>query len=271
MIRFTCFINLTYLIMTTTTNADDLLIVSDEVKSENNDFLFFDTPSETKEEAIISFDLPEIEAKENTAVDFDFSFDTPSEEVKEEISFEEPLSESIDFFSTNEEKDENITETTVLETSENNDFSFGFDSIEKEDKTEILETSVIEEKMDFEIQELESKNEDIFNVETLSPEVSEKMTSVVWDLNSILDETISKLELRKTNLFALKDNKSTNIDDLNRQIAELKAKVKELESEVKNLETEDEQIEANITALQAMKLGEAVNNKESKKTTKKVA
>jgi cell division protein FtsB len=90
-------------------------------------------------------------------------------------------------------------------------------------------------------------------------------------LNSILDETISKLELRKTNLFALKDSKSINIEDLNKQIAELKAKVKDLESEVKSLETEDEQIITNITALQSMKLGEAVNNKDYKKTTKKVA
>jgi cell division protein FtsB len=90
-------------------------------------------------------------------------------------------------------------------------------------------------------------------------------------LNSILDETISKLELRKTNLFALKDNKSTNIDDLNKQIAALKAMVKELESEVKELESEDEQIITNITALQSMKLGEVVNNNIAKKTTKKIA
>jgi hypothetical protein len=75
--------------MTATQNNDDLLIISDEVKSEDNDFLFFDTPSEAKEETMISFDLPEIEAKtEDTAIDFGFSFDTPTE-TKEEIAFEE--------------------------------------------------------------------------------------------------------------------------------------------------------------------------------------
>ncbi|MDD5213865.1 MAG: hypothetical protein PHG82_05555 [Candidatus Gracilibacteria bacterium] len=233
--------------MTATQNNDDLLIVSDEVKTEDNDFLFFDTPTETKEEAIISFDVPEAstEIQEDSSIDFGFSFDTPSE-AKEEISFEEiKEDDSMNFFSMD------ATDSGILE--------------EKEEE-------ILDETPSFLMEEAkEVESEAIIAMPELSMEVTDKMSSVVGDLNSILDETISKLELRKTNLFALKDSKSINIEDLNKQIAELKAKVKDLESEVKSLESEDEQIVTNITALQSMKLGEAVNNKDYKKTTKKVA
>ncbi len=259
--------------MTATQNNDDLLIISDEVKSEDNDFLFFDTPSEAKEETMISFDLPEIEAKtEDTAIDFGFSFDIPTE-TKEKIAFEETTTSasgldffnieehkeeaSLDFFSAEEIKEEKVDDIVSLESS----------IIEEEAKEEILD-----ETPSFLMEEAtEVESEAIIAMPELSMEVTDKMSSVVGDLNSILDETISKLELRKTNLFALKDSKSINIEDLNKQIAELKAKVKDLESEVKSLESEDEQIVTNITALQSMKLGEAVNNNIAKKTTKKVA
>lgn len=225
--------------MTTTQNTDDLLIISDEVKTDN-DFLFFDFPiEETKiEDSIISFEDNKTEEKDSSDIDFFSSFSTPSE-VKEEKS------------------------------DEVNNFSFDtpiVSEIKEEAVEEVKEENMTNDVFSFDIPTPSKVKEEIY-----STQVTESMTNTVWDLNAIMDETISKLELRKTNLFALKDNKSTNIDDLNKQIADLKAKVKELESEVKELESEDEKIVNNITALQSMKMGEAVNNKDYKKTTKKVA
>lgn len=229
--------------MTTTQNTDDLLIISDEVKTDN-DFLFFDSPiEETKtEDSIISFEDNKTEEKDSSDIDFFSSFSAPSE-VKEEKS-DEVNNFSFDTPIVSETKEEAVEEV----------------------KEEAKEENMPNDVFSFDIPTPSEVKEEIY-----STQVTESMTNTVWDLNAILDETISKLELRKTNLWALKTDKTSTIDDLNKQIEALKSQVKELQGEVKWLEVEDEQIVNNITALQSMKMGESVNNKDYKKTTKKVA
>lgn len=230
--------------MTATQNSDDLLIVSDEVK-QDNDFLFFDDIVEAKEESpMISFE----ETKEEEKTDFvDFWFSLSEEKYEEEK--EETKEEKLDFEAFSLEMPE--TSTQAEETISDSAFSFDLP----------LTESKQEEKEEIFSQAEETKEE------SFSFDVKDNIASTVWDLNDILEETISKLELRKTNLGALRWDKNTYIDDLNKQIADLKSKVKDLEAELKSLETEDTQIEANITALQSMKMWES----STKKSTKKIA
>lgn len=229
--------------MTTTQNTDDLLIINDEVKTDS-DFLFFDTPVEEAktEDSIISFEETKVEEKDSS-IDFFSSFSTTSESKEE------------------------IKDTTSLET-ETNDFSFDIPLVKTEDVMEEAKEEANDEinNFSFETPIVSEIKEEIY-----SSQVTESMTNTVWDLNAILEETISKLELRKTNLWALKTDKTSTIDDLNKQIEALKSQVKELQWEVKWLESEDEQIVNNITALQSMKMGEVINNKNIKKEISKKA
>jgi len=85
------------------------------------------------------------------------------------------------------------------------------------------------------------------NTETLSP------TQVWFDRNAILDETISKLFVRASEIDSILEVKQNEVISIESQIEELNKLKKEKNSEIRDLNTEKDSAKSDIEVLNQMK------------------
>ena len=232
---------------TTTTQDEDLIILSDE--STSND--------------IFNFDFSSNDSMQNSSTEV-LDFSVSNEEPKQEISFW--LSEE---------------STPIIETS-NNDFSFSFDlwtnsevkNLEIQENNSSNDISLISNQEVSLVEDFKETKEiqDIKKVEVLdlnensfvSNEVSmekEKVSFDLWDVNSILDQTINQLSQRKDIINSKKDEKSSKVLSLQEQIKKLQKEVSDLKLDVEELDQETLKIDKNISMIEKMK-NESFENQE---------
>lgn len=235
------YFKLIYMSQATVNKDDDLIILSDEVTSNDDfNFDFLSNTSEEKTTDVIEFNSqPETKVDSSNDFNFDFTFDTNSDiafnstsldstaksEIKEDISIEQPNDLSSITFED--------TKTTV----------------------DLFETPVVSDELSFdvtpEVLPVASKSE-IFE-ETKAEIVENSNTALLWDRNDILNETIFRLEKRKEVISWVKWTKQDNVTSLKEKITELKSQVSLLEWEIKELEREEVWIDVDISTIEKMK------------------
>lgn len=233
---------------TQATQDEDLLIISD------------DTASDTDTSIEISLDdtTPAISLDSEPIIDLDA---TEGSTDTEAVSVEEDTTPTLDLGLTTpevltEETVQNSTETPeVLETETNDVNLWSLDlGISDAEVSEETSWDTVEESSQTE------GAEDISFGESIAAASAVAATSVGWEatMNSILSETITKLESRQEEIVSEKDGKSTQVSDLKEQIKKLEEEVALHEWEIQELESEAKKISTNIKWLEKMKLDEDV-------------
>lgn len=225
----------------TANKDDDLIILSDEVTSNDDfNFDFLSNTSEEKTTDVIEFNS-QVETKVDSSNDFnfDFTFDTNSD-----IAFD---STSLDSTAKSEVKEDIVIEQP-------NDLS----SITFEDTkatVDLFETPVVSDELSFDVapEVLPLVSESEIVEETKAEIVENSNTALLWDRNDILNETIFRLEKRKEVISWVKWSKQDNVALLKEKIAELKSQVSLLEWEIKDLEREEVWIDVDISTIEKMK------------------
>ena len=223
------------------TQDDDLIILNDSINIDNE----------------FNFDLNIDTKKENDSYLIDFSIDWLDQkqtEVKDESSNFNSIG-SLDFSFSNIWENTNNNEIIFDEktknlTEKNDESDFDFLDANLVTKDNVTETSITNDNI--QIKEKLNNNEVVsFNQPT---------ENNLWSRNDILDETINKLEKRKTVIWEIRSDKKTNLTDLEAQIKKLQAEVKDIKWEISELDTEEEWINVDIDTINEMK------NKKNKKT-----
>ncbi len=235
------YFKLIYMSQATANKDDDLIILSDEVTSNDDfNFDFLSNTSEEKTTDVIEFNS-QVETKVDSSNDFnfDFTFDTNSD-----IAFD---STSLDSTAKSEVKEDIVIEQP-------NDLS----SITFEDTkatVDLFETPVVSDELSFDVapEILPVVSESEIVEETKAEIVENSNTALLWDRNDILNETIFRLEKRKEVISWVKWSKQDNVALLKEKIAELKSQVSLLEWEIKELEKEEVWIDVDISTIEKMK------------------
>ena len=235
------YFKLIYMSQATANKDDDLIILSDEVTSNDDfNFDFLSNTSEEKTTDVIEFNS-QVETKVDSSNDFnfDFTFDTNSD-----IAFD---STSLDSTAKSEVKEDIVIEQP-------NDLS----SITFEDTkatVDLFETPVVSDELSFDVapEVLPVVSESEIVEETKAEIVENSNTALLWDRNDILNETIFRLEKRKEVISWVKWSKQDNVALLKEKIAELKSQVSLLEWEIKELEKEEVWIDVDISTIEKMK------------------
>ena len=235
------YFKLIYMSQATANKDDDLIILSDEVTSNDDfNFDFLSNTSEEKTTDVIEFNS-QVETKVDSSNDFnfDFTFDTNSD-----IAFD---SSSLDSTLKSEVKEDIVMEQP-------NDLS----SITFEDTkatVDLFETPVVSDELSFDVapEVLPLVSESEIVEETKAEIVENSNTALLWDRNDILNETIFRLEKRKEVISWVKWSKQDNVALLKEKIAELKSQVTLLEWEIKELEKEEVWIDVDISTIEKMK------------------
>lgn len=235
------YFKLIYMSQATANKDDDLIILSDEVTSNDDfNFDFLSNTSEEKTTDVIEFNS-QVETKVDSSNDFnfDFTFDTNSD-----IAFD---SSSLDSTLKSEVKEDIVMEQP-------NDLS----SITFEDTkatVDLFETPVVSDELSFDVapEVLPLVSESEIVEETKAEIVENSNTALLWDRNDILNETIFRLEKRKEVISWVKWSKQDNVALLKEKIAELKSQVSLLEWEIKELEKEEVWIDVDISTIEKMK------------------
>ena len=235
------YFKLIYMSQATVNKDDDLIILSDEVTSNDDfNFDFLSNTSEEKTTDVIEFNS-QVETKVDSSNDFnfDFTFDTNSD-----IAFD---STSLDSTAKSEVKEDILIEQP-------NDLS----SITFEDTkatVDLFETPVVSDELSFDVapEVLPLVSESEIVEETKAEIVENSNTALLWDRNDILNETIFRLEKRKEVISWVKWSKQDNVALLKEKIAELKSQVTLLEWEIKELEKEEVWIDVDISTIEKMK------------------
>ena len=235
------YFKLIYMSQATANKDDDLIILSDEVTSNDDfNFDFLSNTSEEKTTDVIEFNS-QVETKVDSSNDFnfDFTFDTNSD-----IAFD---SSSLDSTLKSEVKEDIVMEQP-------SDLS----SITFEDTkatVDLFETPVVSDELSFDVapEVLPVVSESEIVEETKAEIVENSNTALLWDRNDILNETIFRLEKRKEVISWVKWSKQDNVALLKEKIAELKSQVSLLEWEIKELEKEEVWIDVDISTIEKMK------------------
>jgi len=135
-------------------------------------------------------------------------------------------------------------------TEKNDESDFDFLDANLVTKDNVTETSITNDGIQI--------KEELNNNEVVS--FNQPTENNLWSRNDILDETINKLEKRKTVIWEIRSDKKTNLTDLEAQIKKLQAEVKDIKWEISELDTEEEWINVDIDTINEMK------NKKNKKT-----
>lgn len=223
------------------TQDDDLIILNDSINIDNE----------------FNFDLNIDTKKENDSYLIDFSIDWLDQkqtEVKDESSTFNSIG-SLDFSFSNIWENTNNNEIIFDEktqdlTEKNNESDFDFLDANLVTKDNVTETSITNDNIQI--------KEELNNNEVVS--FNQPTENNLWSRNDILDETINKLEKRKTVIWEIRSDKKTNLTDLEAQIKKLQAEVKDIKWEISELDTEEEWINVDIDTINEMK------NKKNKKT-----
>lgn len=223
------------------TQDDDLIILNDSINIDNE----------------FNFDLNIDTKKENDSYLIDFSIDWLDQkqtELKDESSTFNSIG-SLDFSFSNIWENTNNNEIIFDEktqdlTEKNNESDFDFLDANLVTKDNVTETSITNDNIQI--------KEELNNNEVVS--FNQPTENNLWSRNDILDETINKLEKRKTVIWEIRSDKKTNLTDLEAQIKKLQAEVKDIKWEISELDTEEEWINVDIDTINEMK------NKKNKKT-----
>lgn len=223
------------------TQDDDLIILNDSINIDNE----------------FNFDLNIDTKKENDSYLIDFSIDWLDQkqtEVKDESSTFNSIG-SLDFSFSNIWENTNNNEIIFDDktqdlTEKNNESDFDFLDANLVNKDNVTETSITNDGIQI--------KEELNNNEVVS--FNQPTENNLWSRNDILDETINKLEKRKTVIWEIRSDKKTNLTDLEAQIKKLQAEVKDIKWEISELDTEEEWINVDIDTINEMK------NKKNKKT-----
>ncbi|MBW7954840.1 hypothetical protein H3C61_03430 [Candidatus Gracilibacteria bacterium] len=231
---------------------EDLLIIGDT----DNDIIDFDFPSNT------------------TSSSIDNSLEIIDSPKVDEVSFDLG---GFDLLGGSEVENEKKEETSLAGTSlaaDNNtvdiDFGFGETSL-TEEKTDLALEAIKQEEV-LEDLNLEGKQEDLFDLtsnkeevtlnnlttfgeskEEVEKEVTPAKEEQIFDRNSILDETISKIQQRKDFISKTIEQKEDSASILDKKIAKLKEELSFLKKEVKDLEIEDGALDLDIANIEKMK------------------
>lgn len=235
------YFKLIYMSQATANKDDDLIILSDEVTSNDDfNFDFLSNTSEEKTTDVIEFNS-QVETKVDSSNDFnfDFTFDTSSDIAFDSTSLDSTLKSE-------------VKEDIVIE--QPNDLS----SITFEDTkatVDLFETPVVSDELSFDVapEVLPLVSESEIVEETKAEIVENSNTALLWDRNDILNETIFRLEKRKEVISWVKWSKQDNVALLKEKIAELKSQVSLLEWEIKELEKEEVWIDVDISTIEKMK------------------
>lgn len=225
------------------TQDDDLIILNDNT-SNDNDFNF-DLNIDSKKESV----------SDSYLIDFSIDWlDQKQTEVKDEPSTFNPIG-SLDFSFSNIWENTNNNEVIfddknkdLVDKSDESDFDFLDTNLETKDN--ITETSNINDNIKI--------KDELNNHEVVS--FNQPIENNLWSRNDILDETINKLEKRKTVIWEIRSDKKSNLTDLEAQIKKLQSEVKDIKGEISELDTEEEGINVDIDTINEMK------NKKNKKT-----
>jgi len=246
----------------TATTDDDLLIISDdsadadisleeasidisdaEETTTNEETISFDTdtevsaqPSETKEEVETPIQEESLATSEPVV---DLSLDTPDEKVEK--------TEATEVSQLEEVKQE------VANSEEVSDFSLDLGEGEvSETASEEIKTETLTEEAPTVVESFASSD-----------------VAVETGMNTILAETVAKLESRQTVIASEKDAKSGQVTDLKAQIKKLEEEVALHEWEIEELDSESKKIATNVKALEKMKLDEEVTKEHNSKRVPK--
>ena len=224
------------------TKDEDLIILSEDTEVAHElPELTLDLPEESDNSDIITFWDEEI------SLELDDATEEVSEVAEEEIIL------TLD----NEETAEIVVEESKeweTESSKEDASDFSFDLTTEESSEEVLEVKEEETAssadLDFGGFDLSSDWE---AESTWTTEVAVTVAATA-SMNSILEDTVAKLEARKDAIADEKSGKTAKVADLKAEIKKLEDEVLNLEGEVEGLDEEAEKITANIDGLQDMKL-----------------
>lgn len=215
--------------MTAVTTKDEDLIILDSDTSDIFDFWAVETKTETQDSS-----EPEI------VIDFwnsDANVKTESPQKVEDTKLDDSFAFDFDLWAS-----ETTTEEPVLTEPKPEDTSFDLFS------TEDVSTKSVDEPVLTE--NISPKNDDFFSA------TQEKTLSIdenIWDISSILDQTIQKLKSRKEIISTQKSDKSNQVTNLQEQIKKLQLQAEWLNEEIEDLDTESKKIDKNISSIEKMK------------------
>ena len=208
------------------------------VISENNDTwsLELNFWEEITEDIVEEKVIPELNNKEEVSekVELDFNLEEPEESEKDDILNLEKTLEKVEKKTITPEI---IAEDDKKDLKEKKKKIIKAKKIKEEDKEVSLEDEVKEIKWDLE------KLED-----------NQASWKGAGDTNTILNETIKKLQARKKEIVDIKKDTLNNISELKEEIKILQWRVRKWNTEVKHCDKETEKIEENIKMLRKMRV-----------------
>ena len=230
------------------TKDEDLIILSEDTEVAHElPELTLDLPEESDNSDIITF--------------WDEEISLELDDTTEEVSgvAEEEIILTLD----NEETAEIVVEESKeweTESSKEDASDFSFDLTTEESSEEVVEVKEEETApsadLDFGGFDLTTTQESMWTAHDDPTWIAEVATAVTAtaSMNSILEDTVAKLEARKDAIADEKSGKTAKVADLKAEIKKLEDEVLNLEGEVEGLDEEAEKITANIDGLQDMKL-----------------
>lgn len=260
----------------TATKDEDLLIISDDSSLEDtNETIEIsleddDSSSDilSSSDDIISFDdvtfgEEAVQIEESTASDIKVE-ETKEENSLPEVTLEQEVTQA-------DTPSEDISDFSLdLGTSE--------EVIDSEAKTETFpetasQTELQEDTLSFAEETSDSNKEPSMDLSSSTQETpsSEKAleTSDSGTMNTILSETIAKLESRQQVIATEKDGKSSQVADLEAQIKKLQEEVELHKGEIEELDSESKKISTNISSLEKMKLDDSITKEHNSKRVPK--
>jgi outer membrane murein-binding lipoprotein Lpp len=233
------------LIIINSDSDDDIFNFWEKSNTEVKKEVIEDTSSEgmidfLSDEGWVSSTIEATSSISENKVDDEISFTTDLLEVKEETTSLGIETPSVD----NKKEDEEVSHF---------DFSFDLDdtSEEKSGSLDLVwNTSKSEE---IALVDNSSKEDSFFDEVSDTDVVSSDESQDIWDINSILDQTIEKLNSRKWIISTQKDDKSSKVESLLAQIKSLEETVASYREEIESLDVEFKKIDKNISAIEKMK------------------
>ena len=216
-------------------------------------FSWFNSVKEEESEIKLELTNNESEEKTDSNEEFNLFWNIEAKEENQTIDLfgnteEKQEEKEVDFFENTEIKEETSVDLfTNIETEKE-------EEIKSSKDTELFTntTSESQEILTWDFPET-SKIEEVSQEEIILPETKE--ISTVLTREDIINEAISKSEVRKTIIFKTKDVENTKISELNEEISKLneeiasrKKLITEFKTKIKNLDKEELAINKDIEA-----------------------
>lgn len=242
---------------TQTTTSEDLIIIWDDasdtsmmdfdfssIETSNIQTSVTDTHQSSPQDEVFDFNFDISDETQDTQTSVIWDLDSQTDlKVNEEESIIEIIDDEVSGETIEITEDEvNIWETSLnqetIDTDETHNFSFVWTS--QDTPTWLSMEEVVSETH-------QVHGEAIHTWSTPPSDVS------TFDRDTILDDTIAKMQSRKEVIWQTKGKKQSKVDQLNEDIKALKSQVSDLEKEIKELEKEDSAIDLDISTIEKMK------------------